>query len=381
MESDVWQQDEAILHFKKFRTSQAVVAGVEGGRETSDPSRFTFSGVPTATLVNPDENLPFSGTKALNTVTHLTSDTGSAFLLDTAHFGRYIEVTGGVRFDYFNTVQRQYTASASLTVPAQRIDHKPSYRAAFVVKPNRNGSVYFDYGTSFDPSAEALSLSVSTAVLPPEENQTYEVGSKWDFLHERLSLAGAVFRTIKDNAKETSPSNALVTVLAGNQEVKGTQVAVTGRLPNNLNVLAGYAYLDSKVIASEFFPNAIGAPLANVPKQTFNAWLTRNLAWGFSGGFGGNYVASRTASSTIPYVATAFTGTTPANAVVTATALKQVPGYWAFNTEVHRPITEKIELQANVYNLLNRFYIDEPHPSHLVPGAGRSALFGFNYTF
>ena len=121
--------------------------------------------------------------------------------------------------------------------------------------------------------------------------------------------------------------------------------------------------------------------MANVPKQTFNIWLNRALALRFTGGLGGNYVASRTASSTIPYVATAWTGTTPANAVVTATALKQVAGYWAFNGVISRPITEKISLQANVNNILNRYYIDQPHPSHLVPGAGRSALFGINYTF
>jgi len=136
-----------------------------------------------------------------------------------------------------------------------------------------------------------------------------------------------------------------------------------------------------QVIASLAYPGSLGAPLANVPKQTFNAWLTRGIAWRFAGGLGGNYVASRTASSTIPYVATAWTGTTPANAVVTAIGLKQIPGYWAFNAEIHRPISERFELQANVYNLLNRSFIDEPHPSHLVPGAGRSALFGVNYKF
>jgi catecholate siderophore receptor len=381
VESDLWQQDEAILHLKIASVPQAMVLGVEGGREMSNPTRTTFSGVPTTTLIDPNENLPFIGQGAINTITHVAADTGSVFFVDTMHVGRYIDVTGGIRFDYFYTQQRQYTATTGLAPFAERIDREPSYRAAFVGKPNEHGSVYFDYGTSYDPSAEALSLSVSTTVLPPEENQTYEVGTKWDFFHERLSMAGALFQTIKDNAKETSPSNALVTVLAGNQEVKGTQISVTGRMPHDFNLLTGYAFLKSEVIASQFYPNAIGAPLASVPKQTFNAWLTREIGWRFSGGFGGNYVASRTASSTIPYVATSWNGTTPANAVVTATALKQVPGYWLFSAEVHRPISERFELQANVYNLLNRFFIDEPHPSHLVPGAGRSALFGLNYKF
>ena len=48
---------------------------------------------------------------------------------------------------------------------------------------------------------------------------------------------------------------------------------------------------------------------------------------------------------------------------------------------LRRPITERLELQANVNNLLNRFYIDQPHPSHLIPGEGLNALIGFNYKF
>ncbi|WP_179490141.1 TonB-dependent receptor [Granulicella arctica] len=380
-ESDLWQQDEAVLHFKLFGVGQSMVLGMEGGRETSNPTRFTFTGVPSATLINPNEDLAFAGTGTVSTITHLASDSGGVYFIDTMKLGRYIDLSGGVRYDYFYTQQRQYTASTGVNLFLHRVDKQPSYRAAFVVKPNEHGSVYFDYGTSFNPSAEALSLSVSTAVLPPEENETYEVGTKWDMLHERLTVAGALFHTVKDNAKETSPANSTITVLAGNQLVKGAQMSVTGRLGRDFDVIGGYAYLDSKVIASMYFPNAIGAPLANVPKQTFNAWLTHGLGLRIQGGLGGNYVASRTASSTIPYVATAWVGTTPANAVVTATALKQVPGYWAFNGVIRRPLGERFEAQVNVNNILNRYFIDEPHPSHLVPGAGRSALFGVNYKF
>ena len=162
--------------------------------------------------------------------------------------------------------------------------------------------MYFDYGTSFNPSAESLSLSVSTSILPPEENETYEVGAKWAFLNERLMVEGAWFRTEKDNARETDPTNSNNVVLAGNQLVKGVQFSAVGRLPEGMDLVFGYAYLDSDVIYSKFFPTAVGYPLANVPKQTFNAFLTHRLWWRLNGGLGGNYVASRTASSTVPYV-------------------------------------------------------------------------------
>jgi catecholate siderophore receptor len=147
------------------------------------------------------------------------------------------------------------------------------------------------------------------------------------------------------------------------------------------------------VLYSKLFPASIGYPLANVPRQTFNAFVTHNLPLRLNFGLGGTYVAARSASSTTPYVGTSYSAAqafasaavSPCGAVscyqVLATAPKQVPGYWVFNAMLKRPVTDKIELQANVYNLLNRFYIDQPHPSHLIPGAGLSALIGAQWRF
>jgi catecholate siderophore receptor len=73
-----------------------------------------------------------------------------------------------------------------------------------------------------------------------------------------------------------------------------------------MDIVAGYAYLDSDVISSKFFPAAVGYPLANVPKQTFNLFVTHRLPWRMNGGLGGNYVGARTASSTVPYVPTGY---------------------------------------------------------------------------
>ena len=78
-------------------------------------------------------------------------------------------------------------------------------------------------------------------------------------------------------------------------------------------------------------------------------------------GGGGNYVDSRTASSTLPLDPT--TG-----------LVKQVPGYFVLNAMGSYHLSEQLALQVNVFNLANRSYIDEIHPSHVVPGAGTSAL-------
>jgi catecholate siderophore receptor len=393
-ETDLWEQTEMTARFKIHGIANTLVVGAEGGQETSNPIKtsYTIGGVntvPSTTLLHPNESQPFGGTGYIATVTHANADTAGVYFVDTLHLGRGFELSGGVRYDHFRTNYNLYQppipAPATVTAnipPISRVDQQPTYRAAIVFKPTPRGSVYFDYGTSFNPSAESLSLSVSSSILPPEKNETYETGAKWSFLGERLMVEGALFRTEKDNARETSPTNSSVIVLAGNQLVKGAQFSLVGRLPRGMDVVLGYAYLDSAVLYSQYFPASIGYPLANVPRQTFNAFLTHRLLWNFNGGLGGNYVASRTASSTVPYVPTSYS-TVNANGThtVLSTAMKQVPGYWVFNAMLRHPVTDRLDFQVNVNNLLNRFYIDLPHPSHLIPGEGLNALIGINFKF
>jgi catecholate siderophore receptor len=396
VEGDLWDQTEVTARFKVLGIRNSLAAGVEGGQEISNPIRYSYTynkinAVPSTSLLNPDTQQPFAGTVYVTSIVHTKSESVGVYFVDTVKLGNLFEVSGGVRWDRFDTGYNlwQPTPPAGGTVtppvaPISRVDEQPTYRAAFVYKPSSHGSVYFDYGTSFDPAASSLSLSIGLAnsSAAPEENETYEAGVKWSFLNERLLAEGAWFRTEKDNARETDPTNSNNIVAAGNQLVKGVQFSVVGRLPEGMDIVAGYAYLNSDVIYSKFYPTSVGYPLANVPKQTFNIFVTHRLPWRLNAGLGGNYVASRTASSTVPYVPTGYApNPNGPGFVVTSVAMKQVPGYWVFDAMLKRPITERLELQANVNNILNRYYIDLPHPSHLIPGPGANALIGINFKF
>ena len=413
VEGELWDQTEVTAHFRALGIRHNFAGGVEGGREVSNPVRTSYTvnklnTVPSTTLLSPNAGDVFGGTGYISAITHVTSKSAGVYFVDTVHLGKLFEASGGVRWDHFDTLFSLYSPATSLVgaaptnapgvvTLASQVVEKPSYRAAFVYKPTAHGSVYFDYGTSFNPSAESLSLSMLTSVLPPEENETYEVGAKYSLMRDRLKVEGAWFNTTKLNARETDPTNSNNIQLSGNQRVRGFQTSAVGRLAGGTDLVLGYAYLSSAVTASALFPTSVGYQLANVPKQTFNGFLTHNLPWHISAGFGGNYVGSRTASSSVPYVPTSFgpattfaAGAAPCNVSATAAikcyqvqtvGMKQVPSYWVFNAMVRRPITDRLELQANVYNMLDRCYIDQPHPSHLIPGAGLSALIGANFRF
>ena len=267
------EQLDAIAHFETFGIRHTLVSGVEGMRETSDPTRYSYT-APVANLLNP----VYSGALGAPTVSSQVNDAAvgsGAYVLDTASIGRHFEASGGVRYDRFDNTYSQPVGSGS---KFNRLDQKPTWRAALVYKPVANGSLYVDAGTSFNPSAESLSLSAGSANVPPETNKTYEIGTKWEFNHSRLQINSSWFRTVKENARESDPSNSLLVVLAGTQKVSGVQASVRGRLTSRWELLSSYAYLDSRVVGSRFYPDNVGYPLANVPRNTFNIWSTHHLA-------------------------------------------------------------------------------------------------------
>jgi catecholate siderophore receptor len=357
-------QMDVIFTFRTGFIRHKLVSGVEAGRETSDPIRFAFAGVPNTSLLNPNTDDLFTGTQSVRSGVSAATVSVGSYALDALRFGQHWELTGGVRVDRFDADYHQ-----SFPVPElqfNRVDVMTSWRGAVVYKPASNGSVYFDYGNSFNPSAESLSLSAANADTSPEENKTYEIGTKWDF--RKLSIRAAAFRTDKTNAREPSVDDPTLNVLSGSQRVNGIQLEVNGRLTSRWQIFSGYAYLDSKVVNSLAFPVSIGAQLANVPRNAFNLWSSYRLTEKLEIGGGSQFIDSRTASSTAP------------NDPVTG-LLKQIPGYWVFNAMANYPLSEHIDLQGNVYNLANKYYYDLPHPGHIVLGPGRSALLGFNFKF
>ena len=435
-EDILWDQLSGTYHFNIRHVSNSAVVLLEGGRERSNPNRPTYK-LPYVPLLNPNPNDPFAPTSFIPGVTtHVASQSFGVDFLDTLELTRSLELSGGVRFDYFSTNSSTpaniYTATGATTtttVPAlyaERLDKQPTYRAAVVVKPRPAGSLYFDWGTSFNPAAESLSLSGNNATSAPEYNQTFEAGAKWNFLRDRLNLNASIFRTEKLNARETDPNNSQNTINAGNQLVRGVQVGALGHLPQSFDLIVGYAYLngivESSILNASPFVSANYAycpagtptllngvavtcalntafiakgdprantapyvispanfPLANVPKNSGNFWITHALKYRIVGGFGGNYVAARRASSTAAIgVYDSQASFTPGSVPL---AFKAVPGYTVLNLLVRRPLGEHLDAQFNLDNLTNKFFIDQPHPGHLIPGERITALAGLNYKF
>ena len=286
------------------------------------------------------------------------------------------QIVGGVRWDSFriNYGASRYVATSGAFVSSERIVHTDrefSYRGGLIFKPMESGTVYFSYGTSFNPSAESLTFvtaargafPIGNAFLDPEKNHSYEVGTKWDLTGGKLAANAAVFRIIKDNARVPNPSTPGFNTLGGTQRAQGIDISVTGNITQAWQITAGYVYLDGEVTktpAGIASAPPVGAPLPFAPKSSFSFW-TSYVFGSFQIGGGGQFVGARYATNVAP--------------------IRSVTGYWTFDAMGRYILSDHLSFKINLTNLTDKYYYDALHPQHVIPGAGRTAMFAINLTY
>jgi catecholate siderophore receptor len=355
-----------------------LVFGSEVGPERSSPEYDNALGVPQTSLLTPNENQAFSGNVFPRIITDTKAFSYAFYAIDTVELTKNLLLTGGIRWDsfksdytsttYSNTPSKLGTPIAGQPVVDNRTDEAPSYRGSIVYKPTENGSVYFDYSTSFNPSAEQLSevvavrsLNMGNLFLSPEKNETFEAGTKWQVLNNHVLLQAAVFREEKDNARVPSPITGL-NMLGGDFRVDGFELQASGRLTDAWQVNVSYTYLHSQVIKSAPGGPPVGAPLFNAPDSSGNIWTSYAFTRQFEAGVGVTYMGRRYGNATPPTVEIA-------------------PPYATIDAMLRYRINDHLRAQVNIYNIADRNYADALHGFHVVPGAGRSALFSLAADF
>lgn len=347
----------------RFRTGtleHAVVAGLEVARETSENFLRTGPTAPQADLYHPNPQDPYPGPiTRTGAVNEGSARSAALYAFDTLNLTEQWELSGGLRWDRFD-VDYASTAATGQVTPFERTDTMTSFRGGIVYKPRPNGSIYFGAGTSFNPSAEGLSLSAATVNLDPEKTRSYELGTKWDVVNQRLSLTTALFRTEKTNARTpgVNPGDP-PTVLLGEQTVDGIELGVSGRIGARWTALGGYTYMRSNIEASNT-PTELDNALALTPEHTLNFWTTYEFPWRLTLGGGAQYMDS------------VFR-----NATNTAT----VPSYWLINSLVSYDVNTHLSLRFNANNLADDKYVDRIGGGHYIPGAGRSLILSTNVRF
>ena len=239
----------------------AITAGMEFSSESSVNYARIGPTAPTADLYHPNPNDPYPGPIVRSGAsTDGAALSAAAYAFDTVSIGNHVELTGGVRWDRFD-VDYTSVAVGGVATSFARTDTMTSGRAGAIYKPRPEGSIYVGWGTSFNPSAEGLSLAAANVALEPEKTRNIEAGTKWDLMRQQLSATAAIFRTDKTNARTpgVNPGDP-PTVLAGKQQVSGVEFGISGRIRRWWTAIVNYAHMTQRHRAVEHRGRAQSEP-------------------------------------------------------------------------------------------------------------------------
>lgn len=153
--------------------------------------------------------------------------------------------------------------------------------AGFMISATSNINIFGSYTNSTHSPWEfgRNGLDKNGKELDNERSDQFEIGIKSEWFNNRLRfyVTGYLInnRNMIMQAAERNPETGFVeykdyNIQGGNDERKGVEVELSGRVIDNLEVILGYAYIDAKYKESTVFMEN-SAP-NNTPKNTFNAW-------------------------------------------------------------------------------------------------------------
>lgn len=151
--------------------------------------------------------------------------------------------------------------------------------------------VYFSYVDAFN-AANGGRLRDGTTNLDPERSQQYEVGLKGEWWNGLLSGTLGLYELTKTNILSGDPDPVLAAqgfvVLAGEARSRGIELDIRGRLGEDWDLIAAYAYTEAESTKDSPNPDLVRIPVgsrfANVPRHAGSVWSNLGFSrWGLPG--------------------------------------------------------------------------------------------------
>lgn len=372
-DTTVISQTDVTTRISAGSTVHQVTGGVELARERNRDDRYAWNTTTDAATINLGEPVyaGITGSHALSRTTTTVADTAAVYINDQIELTPQWKVVGGLRNERFmvDSTLVKHTLPAGFpadnTEPsAPKSESMWSPRAGVLFQPDAAQTYYFSYGTSFNPSAEAITQSSSTAQLGAERNRSFELGAKLDLLDGELSVTGALFRIEKTNPRTQDAAGTQVT--EGLIRVDGLELGATGRINPQWEVFAGYTYLNGKIVESPQIGGGSDAGIAaegktapNTPRHNATVWTTYRLTPEWELGGGAQFASDRWLNN--------FESA-------------KVDGYTRWDATVAY-LQKSWEVRLNLQNLGDAVYFEASSAGRATPVRGRTALVSATYRF
>lgn len=369
-DKSLFNYTDLIAKIQAGSVLHTLTTGLEVGRDEYHEDRYAWN--PTNVLINLGNpvNGTRGGVRALSRAVDTSANTLAAYTNDQIDLNKQWKLVGGLRWDRYavSTDLQKFTLPAGFpadntVLAAPQSNTMLSHRAGVIYQPNDTQSYYLSTGTSFNPSAEAVTQQATTANVAPEKNRSLETGAKLDLLDGNVSFNTALFHVEKTAARGLDATG--VTVLNGDVRVQGLELGVVGRVTPAWQVLAGYTLLHGKVIKGDIGRNAdagipsAGKTLQNTPRHSASVWSTYSFLRDWDVGGGLVYSSKR-------YV----------NNFETAV----VDGYARYDATLAYK-QKRYDFRLNLQNLTDAKYFETANGGRAVPVKGRSAIVSITYRF
>ncbi len=361
-DESLYNQTDLVIRIGDGAVRHTLTVGAEIGRDYYNNQTYNWLPEPGQSIENPVYGpMPSSVVRTATTLTDSDGETTAFYLNEQLDLGEHWKIVAGIRKENFE-LSSKVSGSTTLTQNGlfAREDDMTSHRAGLIYQPSETQSYYVSYGTSFNPSTEAVTLSLANLLVKPEENQSTEIGAKWDLLEGGLSLTAAAFKVEKTNARNTDPVTLLVE-LDGETAVEGYEFGVSGYLTPAWRIFGGYTRLDGEIVRlddSEGLP-LDGNTLQNTPENTASVWTTYNFDSCEIGG-GAVYSSERLLNND--------------NNAVT-------DGYTRYAATAAWQYAEKYQLRLNLQNLTDEEYFEVATGGRATPAVGMQTILTWTADF
>ena len=349
-----------------------------------------LTGLDCTPVYNPNPNDPWTGTITRGNVSHNTTDSIGVYAFDSMAFGEKWILNLGLRWDDYSVEGADWVNVGTPAVPTLTPRSGDwdfvNYQVGLVYKPTASSSIYASYATSSTPPTISAgdqnagngmgTGDLATTLLDPEETQSFEIGAKANLFNDRLALSGALFHLTRKDAQ------ILVDVgkyeQAGEAEVSGLELGISGNITSKWQVFGGYTWMDSELVSAPAIlvgtppvamPNPIeGEQLANTPEHSASLFTTYRVTPKLSLG-GGVYYVSRS------------WGGNQGGAGGGANRI-YAPEYTRVDLFASYDLSDRAALQLNVQNAGDEEYIMRTNGVHHADVApGRSAILTLNVRY
>lgn len=153
---------------------------------------------------------------------------------------------------------------------------------------HKSMSVYALYDQSFIPQS---GIMANGGKVQPITGNNIEIGIKKDWFEGKWNTTLTVYRILKNNeltADPNSPPISGISIEIGQKRSQGIEFDLKGEIVKGLNLIANYAFTDSRVsrVSDGVTSIEVGDVVPGFSKHILNTWLTFQVQEGVMKGFG-----------------------------------------------------------------------------------------------